>query len=173
MNTTLRREKIAEILDTSTEYVSASKLTEVFGVSRQIIVSDIALLRANGKNIIATQRGYIIEKGTDLGKATAIICRHTKEQIREELYAIVDGGGIVSNVIVEHPLYGQISADLKISSRFDADEFVEKAQAFNASQLSDLTDGVHIHTIRVPSQKALDKILLDLNQKGILIEQRE
>ena len=37
-------------------------LAKEFDVSRQVIVQDVALLRANGKNIFSTNRGYLIQE---------------------------------------------------------------------------------------------------------------
>ena len=41
-----------------------------------------------------------------------VAVKHTDEQMRDELYCIVDAGAKVLDVIVEHELYGQISVDL-------------------------------------------------------------
>ncbi len=170
MNQLDRKERIIEMLMQSDECITASELASCFGVTRQIIVSDVALLRANGKRIVATQKGYTIEKQAQNPKGTAkvIVCRHTTEQIREELYTVVDNGGSVLNVMVDHPIYGEISADLNISSRYDADQFMSKAEKSNARQLSDLTDGYHYHTIMVPDEAAFLRIKSILLSKGIL-----
>lgn len=168
MNQTQRRSKILEILNNADISISASKLASEFGVTRQIIVSDIAILRANGNKIIATQRGYAIERAEDNVLVESVVCRHSAEDTLTEFYTIVDNGGCVDNVIVEHPIYGQISAELNIKSRYDADEFVRSAKKTNASQLCDLTGGLHIHMIRVPDKDAYMRIIKGLAQAGIL-----
>ena len=168
MNYTERRSCILEYLKKSETSIPASRLAEMFGVTRQIIVSDIALLRAKGNNIISTQRGYMIQREEMSGVLETISCRHKKEQISDEFYAIVDNGGSVLNVIIEHPVYGQISAELNISSRYDADEFVKKTDTSKANQLSDITGGLHYHTIRVPDADALERIISTLRENGIL-----
>ena len=170
MNQTERRSRILDILRDADISISASKLAAEFGVTRQIIVSDIAILRANGHKIIATQRGYVIEKSEDDSIVESIVCRHIAEDTLQEFYIIIDNGGCIDNVIVEHPIYGQISADLNIRSRYDADEFVRIAKATNATQLCDLTGGLHIHMIRVPDKDAYVRIIKGLEQAGILVD---
>lgn len=170
MNQTERRSRILDILRDADISISASKLAAEFGVTRQIIVSDIAILRANGHKIIATQRGYVIEKSEDDSIVESIVCRHSTEDTLQEFYIIIDNGGCIDNVIVEHPIYGQISADLNIRSRYDADEFVRIAKATNATQLCDLTGGLHIHMIRVPDKDAYVRIIKGLEQAGILVD---
>lgn len=170
MNQTERRSRILDILRDADTSISASKLAAEFGVTRQIIVSDIAILRANGHKIIATQRGYVIEKSEDDSIVESIVCRHSAEDTLQEFYIIIDNGGCIDNVIVEHPIYGQISADLNIRSRYDADEFVRIAKATNATQLCDLTGGLHIHMIRVPDKDAYVRIINGLEQAGILVD---
>lgn len=170
MNSVERRSRILEILRDSREPISAGKLAAEFGVTRQVIVSDIALLRANGRPIAAERRGYSMEKAPD-GLFKTIICRHTAGEVLDEFYAVVDNGGKVLNVIVEHPIYGQISADLNISSRYDAEEFVEKTSQAHASQLCDLTGGLHIHTLSVPDEASFGRIRNKLSQLGILAEE--
>ena len=56
MNTIDRREDIVRRLTISAEPISASSLAAAYGVSRQIIVGDIALLRASGEKISSTPR---------------------------------------------------------------------------------------------------------------------
>ena len=112
-------------------------------MTRQIIVSDIALLRANGQPIAAERRGYFLKK--EGGVFKTVICRHDADGLTDEFYAVVDNGGKVLNVIVEHPLYGQISAELNIASRFDADEFAKKEQG-TESGFSVRSDGRRSYT---------------------------
>lgn len=166
MNGNERREAIWHLLQQSDTVINASALATNFGVTRQIIVSDIALLRANGRPIAAERRGYYIEKTN--GIFETILCNHTPSQTLEEFYAILDYGGKVVNVIVEHPIYGQISADLNIASRYDANEFVEKSKESNATLLCHLTDGIHMHTILVPDKEAYQRIYKRLQDLDIL-----
>ena len=165
-----RREEILRILGQSDGCVSANQFAERFGVTRQIIVSDIALLRANGHRIAATRRGYQMEAAALRGRLETIVCRHSSEQVLDEFYAVVDNGGSVTGVMVEHPIYGEISAEMNITSRYDAQEFVRLQKSANASQLSDLTGGLHIHMIRVPDPEAYRRITEELRRLDILVE---
>ena len=165
-----RRVKILEILSQNTKPVNATYLAGVTGVTRQIIVSDIALLRSSGVKIIAVRLGYTLERTLSDCLYKTVICKHTKEQMQDELFAIVDNGGKVMSVTVEHSLYGQISADLNISSRYEAQEFVKKYEEAGATQLSDLTDGVHIHTISVKDEETFTRISNALSSLGILLQ---
>lgn len=165
-----RRNQILRMLADSNDYINASQLAEAFGVTRQIIVSDIALLRANGHRILATRRGYQLENPASDRLLRSVVCRHSSEQALDEFYTVVDNGGSVASVVVEHPIYGQISADLNIASRYDAQEFVQRQREANASQLSDLTGGLHVHMLRVPNEAAFQRIAEGLKQLGILAE---
>ncbi len=170
MNGEQRRDWILEQLIQSEKPLSATALAKQTGVSRQIVVGDIALLRAAGKAIEATPRGYrMIEKQQGVSMLTA--CRHTGlEELKQELYLIVDYGGTVENVIVENPLYGQITAQLQIASRYDADLFLKKAETQAQSLLSNLTGGVHLHTIRCDNEEIAGRISQALREKGILYQ---
>ena len=169
MNGDKRREEILRILTGAKAAVNATKLAEEFGVTRQIIVADIALLRASGNPIRAEHRGYVLDKQDgDLRKI--IICRHSGEGVTDELYTVVDNGGKVLDVQVEHSIYGIISADLSLSSRYEVDEFISKVKTTGAAQLSDLTGGVHIHTISVRDEDTFERIRKKLKELGILIE---
>ena len=141
-----RRQNIIRMLTGSTGPVSAGKLAGMFGVSRQIIVGDIALLRASGVDITATPRGYVLSKGSE-GIIHRIPCRHRPEEMKEELQILVDNGCLVRDVIVEHPVYGQLVGQLDIATRYDVDEFISKVMRSDAAPLSDLTGGIHLHTI--------------------------
>lgn len=162
-----RKQAIIEEIQKSDKPVSASKLAKHFGVSRQIIVGDIALLRAAGTQIIATPRGYLLEdKPHPLEKKIAV--SHSNDQLAEELYTIIDLGGMVVDVIVEHPIYGELVGNLHLASRYDVDQFLKKVET--ATPLSQLTSGVHLHTIRYPSQEVIQRIEKALKDRGILLE---
>jgi transcriptional regulator of NAD metabolism len=166
-----RREQIKQILLDASAPLSASKIAQNFSVTRQIIVGDIALLRATGCEIYATPRGYIYEKEEPAfaGCEKTIACQHhTLKEMQEELYTIVDNGAQVMNVTVEHSLYGQISAPLLLSSRYEVDAFIEKAAASDSRLLSDLTGGIHLHQIRCPDPNAAQRVEKALLEKGIL-----
>lgn len=165
-----RREEILKILKQSKEPVSASVLAGRFSVSRQIIVGDIALLRAAAHEISATPRGYILQKGPTERETFTIACRHDDQLLAQELYTVVDNGCGLLDVIVEHPLYGQISGSLQIFSRYDADLFLRKLEENRANPLCALTGGVHLHTLSCPSEEACQRVREGLRKQGILFE---
>lgn len=172
MNAPQRREKIKLILEEAAQAVSASSLAEQLQVSRQIIVGDVALLRATGLNILSTPRGYIINQNlTDNDLVFKIACSHSAELTKEEIYAIVDNGGKLLDVIVEHPVYGQLIGQLNISSRYDTDDFLKAIEAANANLLCDLTDGIHLHTISCKDAATMHRIKNILSRLNILLKE--
>jgi transcriptional regulator of NAD metabolism len=166
-----RREGIRRTLQESSAPVSAGALARKFGVSRQVIVGDVALLRAANVPISATPRGYVMQK--EAGKSgliRTIACCHDKEGITQELYTVVDNGCGVLDVIVEHAAYGQISGQLQAFSRYDVDCFVKKLAKNESLPLCNLTGGVHLHTILCPDEDAYRRVLKQLKEKGFLFE---
>lgn len=166
-----RRIEILNILKEASSPVSASALANKLSVSRQVIVGDIALHRAAGIKIAATPRGYIIENDSteDFAFTGLIATKHTPEQTRDELYTMVDYGGYVINVIIEHAIYGQIVGPLDIGSRHDADLFVESLNSNNDTKpLSTLTGGVHFHKVGCRSEENFQLIKAALDNKGYL-----
>lgn len=162
-----RRAAILDILAHSSKPVSATHLAGRFGVSRQLIVGDVALLRAGGAAIDATARGYVIwKKRTGLQRQVA--CRHRGEEMEAELLLMVDNGCTVVDVIVEHPVYGQLTGALGLSSRYDVKEFIRRSQA--AQPLSLLTEGVHLHTLSCPSEASFQRVREELAAAGFLLE---
>lgn len=165
-----RRDEILSLLQNSTAPVVARTLAETFDVSRQVIVGDIALLRAAGQDIYSTPKGYLMRKAVAPGITAQLVCTHSREETKEELYTIVDTGGEVLDVIVEHPLYGIIRGDLNISSRLEVDEFLDELNETDTSLLSTLTHGIHTHTIRAKDEETRDKVIAKLKEKGFLYE---
>ena len=172
MNPSERRENILEELRRGGAPVSAGVLARKLKVSRQVIVGDIALLRAANQPITATPRGYLLEnEAARPGELIrTIACRHDREGIARELYAVVDNGCGVLDVIVEHAVYGQISGRLQVFSRFDADDFIRRLEKSRALPLCDLTGGVHLHTVSCPGEDAFRRVLEKLKQEDILFE---
>ncbi len=170
MNSQQRRDAILKLIQQGDIPISASALAKQFHVSRQLIVGDIALLRAQGCHIIATPRGYLYEqRASDQTVKTIAVC-HRSEELNDEIYTIVDLGGALLDVIVEHPLYGELRGSLHIYSRYDADQFFNKLADKKAVPLSSLTDGIHLHTIRVHDEACYERILDALRDKGYLYE---
>ena len=127
MNAAQRRERILTRLTGASEPMSASLLAGELGVSRQIVVGDVALLRAAGAQIDATPRGYQLHPAAK-GYTGILACVHrTAEEMRAELYTVVDQGGVVVDVAVENPLYGELRGNLNLASRYDVDLFLRQA----------------------------------------------
>ena len=141
-----RRQAIRELLQNSKQPVSASALAARFAVSRQIIVGDIALLRAAGAEISATPRGYVILRET-AGLVRQVAVQHDAAGMEAELNAMVDQGCTVLDVIVEHPIYGQLTGPLQLASRYDVAQFLARCSQPDARPLSELTEGIHLHTL--------------------------
>lgn len=169
MEANLRRTQIKLLLEKADSAISASSLAAKFEVSRQIVVGDIALLRASGSNIVATPKGYIVNK-QQVGLRKLIPCKHGLKELTAELYAFVDNGGTVVNVSIEHPLYGQLTGNLNLSNRYDVDCFVEKTKKLQAAPLSLLTDGVHLHEVIFPNENAYKRCVNELSSLHILYE---
>ncbi len=164
-----RRAEILKLLTGQEKPISGTYLAQVYSVSRQVIVQDIALLRAKGYDILATARGYILNEEINLLHQRVILVKHTESQTEDELNTIVDNGGRVRNVIILHPIYGELVGDLMLRTRRDVKEFVHKLKQTNANQLLKLTDGTHMHTIEAPSVEELDIIEEELKSKGYVV----
>lgn len=166
-----RREKILEWLANTRRPLSGTELARHFGVSRQVIVQDIALLRASNREIISTNKGYLLFKSIadESLIRTVVMVKHSTEQTYDEFAAIVELGGRVLDVSVDHDYYGQIQIDLLIQNLKDAEEFVKKMKDSPSQPLKCLTGDVHYHTIAAPSEKVLTLIRRELHEKGFLI----
>ena len=164
-----RRAEIARFLSCAKGPVSAAVLARNCSVSRQIIVSDVALLRAGGMDIAATPRGYVIQR-SPAGLVRRVAVRHSGAEMAAELNAMVDQGCTVLDVIVEHPIYGQLTGPLQLSSRYDVEQFITRCRQAEALPLSRLTEGIHLHTLSCPDQGAYDRVCQSLAKLGFLLE---
>ena len=162
-----RRQAILKYLRQASRPVSAGFLAERFSVSRQAVVGDVALLRAAGADISATPRGYVILEA-DRGLVRRIACRHDAAGMEAELCAVVDQGCSVVDVIVEHPVYGQLTGPLQLASRYDVSQFLSRSTG--ARPLSDLTGGIHLHTLSCPDEAAFLRVQDVLRELGVLLE---
>lgn len=163
-----RRDAILDILAQAAAPVSAAALAGRFGVSRQLIVGDVALLRAGGAAIDATARGYVIQRSCE-GLRRQVACRHQASDMEKELQIMVDNGCTVLDVIVEHPVYGQLTGSLDLASRYDVRQFIRLSRT--AQPLSLLTEGVHLHTLICPGQEAFVRVREELAGAGFLLEE--
>lgn len=171
MKASERREWVLKRIAESEEPLSAGALAREIHISRQIIVGDVALLRAAGHEIVATPKGYVLEESKGIVRTIAVA--HNSSRLSEELYLIVDLGGEVQDIIIEHPLYGQLSGRLHLASRYDVDQFLLKMIASQVQPLSSLTGGLHLHTIRVADESVFERILNALREQGFLYEKTE
>lgn len=173
MDGSLRRVKVLSMIKESDRALSASFLAGELGVSRQVIVGDVALLRAEGQEIIATARGYIVRTVEKRNQyIRKIACQHTSVQTIDELYLLVDLGVRVDDVIIEHEVYGELTGYLGIESRIDADLFIKKLEASQSRLLSELTMGIHLHTIACRSKEHFDEVMFAMKKAGYLVSER-
>ncbi len=168
MDARARRESMAELLAVPGAVYTGQQLADRFGVSRQVVVYDVALLRAQGAEILATPRGYMMSPVSARHRKT-LACRHQGEDIERELSIIVDHGGTVIDVVVEHPLYGDLTGVLMLTSRHEVRDFVARLAESGARPLAELTEGVHLHTVEAQNPDVLVRIEKDLDEAGFLV----
>ena len=166
MNAVNRRENIIRTLRQAADPVSAASLASALGVSRQIIVGDIALLRASGEKITSTPGGYVLSEGGT--SVYTLACVHGVEDTEKELNIMVDNGCKVLTVSVEHPVYGLLTGELQLANRYDVRQFVEKLQSGEVRPLSALTGGVHLHTLSCPDNECFERTRSQLEREGLL-----
>ena len=163
-----RRDTIIATMQENRMPVPGKELASFYNVSRQVIVQDIALMRAAGYDIISTNRGYILNSPKSVKRIFKV--QHTDEQMEDELYSIVDLGGCVETVIVNHKVYGRMEAKLHITSRRLAWECLEDIRSGKSSPLKNITSNYHYHEVHADSEETLDMIENMLREKGYLVE---
>lgn len=163
-----RREGIVSLIKKSDKAIPAKDLADIFSVSRQVIVQDIALIRASGYDIISTNRGYLLNQPVTV--SCVLKMNHTDEQIEDELNTIVDLGGTAVDVSVRHKIYGPMEAPLLINSRRKVQEFMSVLNSGKSSPLKNITSGYHYHKIEAESEEMLKEIEDALKEKGYLVE---
>ena len=162
-----RRKEIVNIIMSEKQAVSGGKLSELLGVSRQIIDGDISALKADGYDILSTHSGYVIQ-GTPLCERVFKVF-HTREQTENELNTIIDFGGTVADVFVWHKVYGKMTATLNISSRHHVAQFLDGVRTGKSSELMNITGGYHYHTVRAESKEVLDNIQRALEEQKYIV----
>ena len=165
MNGEERRGRIIQLLRDRKSPLPGTELAKQLSVSRQAIVSDIALLRANGVDIISTNRGYLMHGGKE---SRVFKVRHEDDEAEKELTCIVDLGGEVQDVFVRHRVYGILRAEMHIRSRMDISRYMEDIASGKSSLLKNVTSGYHYHTITADSEEILDMIQERLQEYGFL-----
>ena len=164
-----RRQAIRELLQNSKQPVSASALAARFAVPRHIIGAARARRRGAGADTAPTPRGYVILRET-AGLVRQVAVQHDAAGMEAELNAMVDQGCTVLDVIVEHPIYGQLTGPLQLASRYDVAQFLARCSQPDARPLSELTEGIHLHTLSCPDEAAFDRVRQELRRLGILLE---
>ena len=166
MNTAERRGEILKILHNADAPVAARELAGKFGVSRQVIVQDLAVIRASTPGILSTTKGYVIQQDSSCSREFKV--RHSQDKAAEELNLIVDCGGHVKNISISHRVYGRVSAEMDIRSRQDVSEFVQALQNSRSTVLSNATSGYHYHLVEAASEERLELIEEQLKKAGFL-----
>ena len=161
-----RRQSIVSLLMSAKTPVSGGSLSERFGVSRQIIVQDITILRGSGYDILSTNRGYILQ-GLPMCERVFKV-RHTTDQTEDELNCIIDLGGAIIDVFVWHRVYGRIAASLNIFSRLQVKQFIEGVRSGKSTELMNVTGGYHYHTVCAETEEILDRIEQALEAHGYI-----
>ncbi|WP_087972120.1 transcription repressor NadR [Oceanobacillus rekensis] len=170
MSSANRQQLIITKLKDAKEPISGSDFAKETNVSRQVIVQDVSILKAKNEPIIATSQGYVyLRDNKDVLERRVIACKHNDEQTQEELYIIVDHGVTVKDVKVEHAVYGDLTASIRVSNRREVDHFLEKINTSGATYLSSLTDGVHLHTLEADTKDKIEAACQELKKAGILI----
>ena len=171
MDASERRSKLLEMLSSSSQPLKGASLASALGVTRQVVVQDIAVLRARGENILATPRGYTYwTEPRRPGIIKIVAVKHDFPQAREELLTMVSCGVEVIDVIVEHPVYCQLTGQLSIFTPEDVENFMQTMEQTQAGLLSSLTDGVHLHTVRASHIEQLAELEKHLGERGFLIQ---
>ena len=169
-DTPARRQALLDLLAAEGGPVTGDALAERFGVSRQAIVHDVAILRAAGEPIVATIRGYLLAPAAGrLPHRAVVAVRHRPDAAEDELLALVDLGVRVIDVTVEHPLYGELRGELHLASPADVRAWVQATRRSGVHLLSELTEGVHLHTLEAPSEELLGRARTVLAELGYLL----
>jgi uncharacterized protein len=171
-----RRAKLLKILKDSTTPVKAAELAKMTGVSRQVIVQDMQLLRAKEEPIIATAQGYIYTTPLSsmdspiVGVQKIIHTKHSPEDMEKELNTLVDYGVVVLDVGIEHSVYGKISRPLGLKTRYDVKKFTDEMKGNDATLLSSMTEGLHFHTLQAPNEESLERACQKLAEEGFFVK---
>lgn len=171
MKAEMRRKEILARLSEALSPISASRLAEELGVSRQVIVQDVALLRAKGETIESLSRGYVLKRKEICSRLLKL--RHTNDEVAEELNLIVDAGGTIVDVLIYHKVYGTLRAPMNIKNRIQVKKFLEDIHSGKSSLLMNVTSGYHYHTISADTYETLDFIEESLRERGFLAPLQE
>jgi transcriptional regulator of NAD metabolism len=166
---TERQRLLLSALTASPEPLTGSELAQQCGVTRQVVVHDIALLRAAGENILSTPRGYRLQSAEPKLCRYVVSVNHPPEMTVLELNTFVDCGVQVMDVVVEHPVYGELKGSLDLASRRDVEVFMRHIQEDVAPLLSSLTAGTHIHHLSCLRREAVEEAITRLQAIGVCV----
>ncbi len=171
MDARTRRRQLLKALEDAGGPITGGELAQRLKVSRQVIVGDVALLRAEGAAIYATPAGYLLPPKAHSGARRVIAACHLGEDaLLDELMTVVRLGGTVEDVSIEHKLYGEFRSPLLIGTEARALRFAQSLRESGMEPLSRLTGGVHLHTLLAPDEETLDRIERALDEKGYLLK---
>jgi uncharacterized protein len=165
-----RRRRIVAWLRARGGPIPGGEVAKHFRVSRQCLVQDVAILRASGEQILATPSGYRLPENSSRAHRAILACKHAPERTEEELQILLDNGVKILDVIVEHPLYGELRGSLMLESRADLQDFLAHVRASHAALLSSLTDGVHLHTVEASRPEMISRAKAQLRSRGFLLK---
>ncbi|CAM4356583.1 Transcription repressor NadR [Lacicoccus alkaliphilus] len=167
-----RRGSILEDLMQADAAISGASLAKKYDVSRQIIVSDISILKSRKHEVVSTSKGYVYQPAGEKGRPVkrVVACRHTFSQMEEELSLILDNGAMIDDVSIDHPVYGELVGELMIEDAGDMHAFLKLMDSNKSKMLAELTDNIHLHTISAHTEKILDNAVEDLRRHGFLLE---
>ncbi|HAA86526.1 MAG TPA: transcription repressor NadR [Kosmotogaceae bacterium] len=164
-----KKEELLRLLQTRDTPVTGKELADYLGSSRQLIVQLVKKLREEGFTVLSSVRGYYLEKQKRVRKIVSV--KHTAEDIGDELRTITSRGGRVIDVVVRHPVYGEIRGDLSLENDEDISRFLALLKGSSGVPLLSLSsDGIHMHTIEARDEKTLRRIVQALDEKGYLLK---
>ena len=165
-----RRKSMITLLLSEKRPISGGELAERFHISRQIIVQDIAILRGQGYDILATHYGYVVQKSPLVERVFKV--KHTSAETEDELMCIVELGATVVDVFVWHKVYGKISAPLNVFSALQVKQFLEAVRSGKSSELMTITSGYHYHTVRAETEEILDRVEQALEKRSYIVKEQ-
>ncbi len=163
-----RRKQLLALMRNAEHPLPGEVLGRETGVSRQIVVQDIAVLRTEGHPIVSTSRGYYLDEPKQAVRLIKVW--HTNEQVEDELSTVVNLGGYVLDVMINHRAYGKLTAPLNIKSQRDIRMFVNDIESGKSSPLLNITSGYHFHHIAAEQEEILDEIAEELDRKGYMAD---
>lgn len=179
MNNEVRREKLLEILQNATESISGAALSKELNVTRQVIVSDITILRCSGYQILSSTKGYLMASNESAQKSLGyhvIACKGEKlneDELRSEFYTVVDNGGGIRGIYLKSPLYGEIQVKMDLHCRRDVEQYLTQMKELNAPFIAVITNGAHCLNVRTHTADEAQEIVKSLNELGLLDKDKE